>query len=188
MSEVTNNFNIAGNYIAKQYIQTQNITYMGEAKSEDVVAEEPVEDTEVCAEENEDGQSDTGKDVHIRLFREAMLDMQEGFYRKEEPMEGNIKHVYDWYGVFRMAMDIGIVSSFDEFKALMNGDGWKCKPKAIQNFTIHQDAICDTFRFPNWQCKVNAHGKEFHKYLHIANHTYSIYKLKCGKAKVTPFK
>ena len=83
---------------------------------------------------------DTSKNIHIRLFIAAMKKMQAGLFC-EKPLEANIKHAYEWYAVYRLAKDIGIISNFDEYLQLMDGNDWKEKPSTIQNFQIHQDAI-----------------------------------------------
>lgn len=126
------------------------------------------------------------KDNHIRLFKEAMMSIQEMMY-SEITNEPNIKNAYDWCAIFRLATDIGIVASFDEFLQIMNGDGWRKKPQIPQNFQNYSSAIHKNNKYPNWQSG-NGYEDLFKKFHQIANLTYSIYKTKCEQAQIEPYK
>lgn len=141
---------------------------------------------EKTEEHSEQQQGDTSKTRHVKFFVAAMKKMQREKYN-EAPPETNIKHVYDWYAVYRMAKDIGLISNFDEFLQIMQGEDWFQKPKAIQNFSNYDGSIADNTRYPNWQCKTRTKEKYFHKFLHIAQITYSLYKIKCKEANIIPF-
>ena len=104
-----------------------------------------------------------------------------------KPLESNIKRAYEWYAIYRLAKEIGLIDNFDQYMQLMQGDDWKCKPTKIQNFQIHQSAISEDTTFPNWICPYQGELKFYNKFLHIAKFTYSIYQLSCKKAKLTPF-
>ncbi len=126
------------------------------------------------------------KDNHVRLFMEAMKQVQQGVYCKA-PFEPNIKYIYDWYAICRLATDIGIASSVDEFLGIMEGDEWEKKPQMYQNFAGYAKAIKKESRYPNWQSG-NGYENFYNKFQQIADQTYSNYKAKCEQAKIEPYK
>ena len=131
-------------------------------------------------------QTDTDKNRHIKLFVAAMKKMQRETYC-DKPLESNIKRTYEWYAIYRLAKEIGLIDNFDDFLQLMKGDDWKCKPTKIQNFQIHQSVINEDTIFPNWICPSSYNNKFFNKFLHIAKITYVLYEQSCKKAKLMPF-
>lgn len=126
------------------------------------------------------------KDDHVRLFVEAMKQMQQGVYC-QTPFEPNIKNTYDWYAVCRLAIDIGIITSIEEFIPLIDGDCWRKKPKGYQNFQKYIPAINKNSKYPVWQSG-NGYENFYNKFKQIADQTYSIYKAKCEQAKIEPYK
>lgn len=130
--------------------------------------------------------TDTSKTTHVRLFVAAMKCVQNELYC-ESPLERNIKRIYDWYAVYRLAKDKGFIANSDEFIKLMDGDEWIQKPKTRSNLTAHKDAIRDDSEFPNWTYTRSSDAKYNKKFLHIANVTYEKYKRECMKAHIKPF-
>lgn len=129
---------------------------------------------------------DTTKTIHIRLLASAMKEMQDGIYCKK-PLESNIKHIYDWYAVYRLAKEKGLITNFDGFLEMMEGDGWKRKPPTFQHICAHKNAISDDSEFPEWKCKYSSDAKYLKKFMHIATTTYDAYKKACLKAHIVPF-
>lgn len=129
---------------------------------------------------------DTSKTKHIRLFAAAMREMQMGIYC-EKPLESNIKRIYDWYAVYRLAKDKGLITNYDEFIEIMEGDEWKQKPNSFQNILAHKNAISDDSIFPDWICVYSGEEKRLKKFLHIAKATYEAYTQGCIKAHIEPF-
>ena len=125
-------------------------------------------------------------DKHRELFAEAMKQAQDTWYSKDTHVK-TIKNIYDWYGVFRMGSDIGIFNTFEDFSALMQGDGWKHKPSTIQNFQNYIQHIEKDSLYPNWTFKRKGSEKFCRKFQHIADVVYVIYKQKCLNENLKPY-
>ena len=160
--------------------------YGGEVEPYDYLPFVNKGDDQAPTQPTEEVQTDTDKNRHIKLFVAAMKKMQVGIYC-EKPLESNIKCTYEWYAIYRLAKEIGLIANFDDFLQLMKGDDWKCKPTKIQNFQLHQSAISEDTTFPNWICPSSYNNKFFNKFLHIAKVTYVLYEQSCKKTKLTPF-
>lgn len=153
--------------------------------------EKPIaEDTLQEKSETETGQElrDGTMDEHTVAFTEAMLKMQNTFYRTQPMPEQMIKNKYDWYAVQRMGMDIGIINGWDDLIAILRSKKeFREIPANYQNFSTYKRYILDSSRFPNWQC-AEAEQSFFRKFLEIANTTYSIYNQICKQKKIKPYK
>lgn len=166
-------------------IGVQNI-YSGEQSAEEKsIAEVPI--PEVSEIDTEEELREGTMDEHTEAFTEAMLKMQDAFYRTKPMPEQMIKNKYDWYAVQRMGMDIGILNGWEDLIAILH-DNKKFReiPANYQNFSAYKQYISDNYPFPNWQCEV-AERSYFNKFLSIAETTYTIYKQICKQKQIKAY-
>lgn len=147
-------------------------------------AEEPKPQEQPQAEEIE--VTDGAIDLHLELFKAAMLKVQDVKY-SEIKFATAIMNTYDWYAVLRLGQDIGLLDGYTDLITLMKEGDFKHKPTNPQNVNPYKKHINAEPLYPNWQCAHRASEPYFRKFKFIADNTYSIYKLGCKEHHIRPF-
>lgn len=125
-------------------------------------------------------------DQHKQAFRDAMLKVQNIPYEQEK-YKSAIANTYHWYGVLRLAKDIGLVNGYDDLMALMKDHPFHHMPSNPQNFSKYTQYICPLPSFPNWKCPDTASESFFRRFRFIADHTYILYLARCKSLKIRPY-
>ena len=147
-------------------------------------AEEPKPQEQLQAEEIE--VTDGAIDLHLELFKAAMLKVQDVKY-SEIKFATAIMNTYEWYAVLRLGQDIGLLDGYTDLITLMKEGDFKHKPTNPQNVNPYKKHINAEPLYPNWQCAHRASEPYFRKFKFIADNTYSIYKLGCKEHHIRPF-
>lgn len=147
-------------------------------------AEEPKPQEQPQAEEIE--VTDGAIDLHLELFKAAMLKVQDVKY-SEIKFATAIMNTYEWYAVLRLGQDIGLLDGYTDLITLMKEGNFKHKPTNPQNVNPYKKHINAEPLYPNWQCAHRASEPYFRKFKFIADNTYSIYKLGCKEHHIRPF-
>ena len=125
-------------------------------------------------------------DLHLQLFRQAMLKVQDIKY-SEIKFAKAIMNSYEWQAVIRLGQDIGLMEGYTDLITLMKGGDFKCVPTNPQNVNPYRKHINPEPLYPNWQFSHPASEPFFRKFKFIADNTYSLYKLACAKHHIKPF-
>lgn len=130
--------------------------------------------------------TDGAIDLHLQLFKAAMLKVQDVKY-SEIKFATAIMNTYEWYAVLRLGQDIGLLDGYTDLITLMKEGDFKHKPTNPQNVNPYKKHINTIPLYPNWQCAHRASEPYFRKFKFIADNTYSIYKLGCKEHHIRPF-
>lgn len=130
--------------------------------------------------------TDGAIDLHLQLFKAAMLKVQDVKY-SEIKFATAIMNTYEWYAVLRLGLDIGLLDGYTDLITLMKEGDFKHKPTNPQNVNPYKKHINAEPLYPNWQCAHRASEPYFRKFKFIADNTYSIYKLGCKEHHIRPF-
>ena len=126
-------------------------------------------------------------DLHLQLFKDAMLKVQDVKY-SEIKFATAIMNDYEWYAVMRLGQDIGLIDGYTDLVKLMEmGGAFKHKPNYPQTVNPYKKHINPNTTYPNWQCAHRASETYFRKFKFIADNTYSLYKLGCKQHHIRPF-
>ena len=147
-------------------------------------AEEPTPQEQPQAEEIE--LTDGPIDLHLQLFKDAMLKVQDVKY-SEIKFATAIMNQYEWYAVMRLGQDIGLIDGYTDLIELMEMGNFKHKPNNPQGVNPYKKHINPNTTYPNWQCAERASEPFFRKFKFIADNTYSLYKLGCKQHHIRPF-
>lgn len=125
-------------------------------------------------------------DLHLQLFKDAMLKVQDVNY-SEIKFATAIMNKYEWFAVMRLGQDIGLIDGYTDLIKLMDMGKFKHKPNNPQGVNPYKKHINPNTVYPNWQCAEQASEPFFRKFKFIADNTYSLYKLGCKQHHVRPF-
>lgn len=125
-------------------------------------------------------------DLHLQLFKDAMLKVQDVKY-SEIKFATAIMNQYEWYAVMRLGQDIGLIDGYTDLLKLMEMGKFKHKPNNPQSVNPYKKHINPNTAYPNWQCTERASEPFFRKFKFIADNTYSLYKLGCKQHHIRPF-
>lgn len=130
--------------------------------------------------------TDGAIDLHLELFKAAMLKVQDVKY-SEIKFATAIMNTYEWYAVLRLGQDIGLIDGYTDLLKLMEMGKFKHKPNNPQSVNPYKKHINPNTAYPNWQCTERASEPFFRKFKFIADNTYSLYKLGCKQHHIRPF-
>lgn len=130
--------------------------------------------------------TDGAIDLHLQLFRDAMLKVQDVKY-SEIKFATAIMKQYEWYAVMRLGQDIGLIDGYTDLIKLMEMGEFKHKPNNPQTVNPYKKHINPNSVYPNWQCTERASESFFRKFKFIADNTYCLYKLGCKQHHIRPF-
>lgn len=130
--------------------------------------------------------TDGSIDLHLQLFRNAMLKVQTIKYSEIKYAKA-ISNTYDWQAVIRLGQDIGLLDGYTDLIRLMKNGKFNCIPTNPQNVNPYRKYINPEPIYPNWQCSHPGYESTFHKFKFIADNTYSIYCLGCKQHYIRPF-
>lgn len=147
-------------------------------------AEEPKPQEQPKQEEIE--VTDGAIDLHLQLFKDAMLKVQDVKY-SEIKFATAIMKQYEWYAVMRLGQDIGLIDGYTDLLKLMEMGEFKHKPNNPQTVNPYKKHINPNSVYPNWQCTERASESFFRKFKFIADNTYCLYKLGCKQHHIRPF-
>ena len=88
----------------------------------------------------EDELTDGPIDLHLQLFKAAMLKVQNVKY-SEMKFATAIMNTYDWEAVIRLGQDIGLLDGYSDLISLMEEGDFKCKPTNPQNVNPYKKHI-----------------------------------------------
>lgn len=165
--------------------QTRNAD-MREADVEDVEKTTTTASVAPIAEAEPEEMQEAGKDVHMELYKEAMLQVQDAMFSKET-YEKAIKRMYDWYAAYRLGKELGVLSNFEEMQALMQDKRFQCVPKRRQNFAAYVKYINKDSYFPNWQCSSKWGQTYLVKFKFIAERIHKRYETNCHARGIEPY-
>lgn len=124
-------------------------------------------------------------DQHRRLFKEAMLKVQD--YKPKDSYRYLLSNTYDWVAAERWGKDLGIIKNYAQLEGILQDKRFREVPKNSQNLTKYRAYIDDNTRYPNWQCSVPDVEGFFRKFKEIADLINSIYKLGCHREHIKPY-
>lgn len=158
-------------------VQVMNAESISLPKEPDLSAQDHIEQEELI---------DGSIDLHLQLFRDAMLNVQNIKY-SERRYEKLISKTYDWYAVLRLGKDLGLLNGYEDMISLMKEGQFNFVPNNPQNLNPYKQHINAEPIYPNWQFGHQSSEPFFRKFKTIADNTYSIYCLGCKQHHIRPF-